>query len=137
MSMAGSSRGPDRSPAQGGSVPRSDAAQEPVRETPAPSRPAPVGPLPGPSGATGPDERTAGSRKRRIILFSVVGLVALAGLLYGIHTITFYAHHAVTDDAQFEGDISPVLPRVAGYVTEVDAAENQSVQEGQVLLRID
>jgi membrane fusion protein (multidrug efflux system) len=35
--------------------------------------------------------------------------------------------HEETDDAQVEGDISPVLPRVSGYVTQVLVVDNQRV----------
>lgn len=42
-----------------------------------------------------------------------------------------------TDDAYIRADITVVAPRVAGLVTEVLVADNQSVQAGQPLARID
>jgi len=76
-------------------------------------------------------------RARKIVTLVVLGLLVTAGAVLGFRTYTFYAHHATTDDAQIEGNIDPVLPRVSGYVREVLAAENQPVRAGDVLLRID
>ena len=45
--------------------------------------------------------------------------------------------HEETDDAQVEGDISPVLPRISGYVTRVLIRDNEHVEAGQPLIEID
>jgi membrane fusion protein (multidrug efflux system) len=55
----------------------------------------------------------------------------------GYRTIVFYGHHATTEDAQTDGHIDPVLPRVSGYVSEVRVQENQPVQAGDVLVVVD
>jgi membrane fusion protein (multidrug efflux system) len=71
----------------------------------------------------------------------VVGVIAFAaivvGSIYGINRIRFNLAHEETDDAQVEGDISPVLPRVSGYVTKVLVVDNQHVEPGQPLMEID
>ena len=90
----------------------------------------PIGEAP----AAAPRER--GPWRRRILL-SIVALVVLAGVGFGIKEITFYAHHAETDDAQVEGHIDPVLPKISGYVTRVAVDDNQPVAAGQLLLTID
>jgi membrane fusion protein (multidrug efflux system) len=64
-------------------------------------------------------------------------MLVIAGGIYGYRTFVFYEHHATTDDAQIDGDIDPVLPRVSGYVTDVLVKENQEVHAGDVLVRID
>jgi membrane fusion protein (multidrug efflux system) len=76
-------------------------------------------------------------RVRRIVTFAVLGLMLIAGSVMGLRMYTFSQHHATTDDAQIEGHIDPVLPRVSGYVREVMVKENQPVKAGDVLLRID
>jgi membrane fusion protein (multidrug efflux system) len=76
-------------------------------------------------------------RRRKFIPWLIAALVVGAGIVYGVRTIAFYRHHAETDDAQIEGHIDPVLPRVSGYVTEIDVDDNQRVARGDVLLRID
>jgi membrane fusion protein (multidrug efflux system) len=73
----------------------------------------------------------------RWILFTVLAAAVIGGAVFGIRTVTFYKHHVETDDAQVESHIAPVLPKVAGYVTEVAVRDNERVEAGQVLVRID
>jgi len=82
-------------------------------------------------------ERARRGSARRWALYGGIAAVVIAGLVYGAHTLAFYAHHAATDDAQIEGHIFPVVPKVAGYVTEVDVVDNQAVDGGAVLVKID
>ncbi|WP_245424620.1 biotin/lipoyl-binding protein, partial [Sinorhizobium sp. BJ1] len=44
---------------------------------------------------------------------------------------------ASTDNAYVRGDVTSLAPKVAGYVTAVDIEDNQAVQAGDVLFRID
>ena len=46
-------------------------------------------------------------------------------------------HYVTTDNAQIEGRIVPVAPRVAGYVRTLAIADNQQVKAGDVLVQID
>jgi len=88
-----------------------------------------------PVAAAEPKPRQGGRRK--VIILTVLALLALAGGIFGIRTYLFYQHHATTDDAQIDGNIDPVLPRVSGYVKEVRVKENQHVDAGDVLVVID
>ncbi|HET7452376.1 MAG TPA: biotin/lipoyl-binding protein, partial [Thermoanaerobaculia bacterium] len=96
---------------------------EPLKKTPHAPEPTP--------------ERALHRRPRRFIPWIIAAAVVTAGAWYGVRTVSFYRHHAETDDAQIEGHIDPVLPRVSGYVTEVKVDDNQRVRAGDVLLRID
>jgi membrane fusion protein (multidrug efflux system) len=80
-------------------------------------------------------EKKGGARK--VVILAILGVLAVAGAIFGWRTVHFYAHHATTDDAQIDGHIDPVLPRVSGYVREVMVADNQQVAAGQLLVRID
>lgn len=60
-------------------------------------------------------------------------LVAVGALLYWLHARQFED----TDDAQIDGSISNVSPRVSGSVSAVYVAENQPVKVGDVLVEID
>lgn len=42
-----------------------------------------------------------------------------------------------TDNAQLETDISPVIPKINSYVTDVLVQDNQAVKEGDVLIKLD
>jgi membrane fusion protein (multidrug efflux system) len=75
--------------------------------------------------------------RRKVIILGVLAVLVLAGAVMGYRTVVFYEHHATTDDAQIDGNINPVLPRVSGYVQEVRVAENQPVKAGDVLVVID
>ena len=97
--------------------------------------PAPRAPIPAEeSPAAEPPRR---SRTRRVVLVSILAAAVIAGGLYGWRTVAFYRTHVETDDAYVEAHIDPVLPKVAGYVLEVRVDDNQRVQKGDLLLRID
>jgi membrane fusion protein (multidrug efflux system) len=76
-------------------------------------------------------------RKMRIILI-VVGIVVL---LAGLGWLLYYNLHAKyfekTDDAYLEADAVTIAPKVGGYVEQVLVKDNQDVQAGQALVRID
>jgi membrane fusion protein (multidrug efflux system) len=71
--------------------------------------------------------------RRPLIIGGILSLVAVAGLLYWLRS----RHFEDTDDAQIDGTISNVSPRVSGNVSAVYVVENQSVKTGDVLAEID
>ncbi len=73
---------------------------------------------------------------RRALPF-LFGAIVIAGALYGWHIIQYNKVHEETDDAQIDVDITPILPRVAGYVRDVWVTDNQRVDSNAVLLTID
>ena len=103
-----------------------DSRERPLR----PAEEPPEKPQPVPAAA-----RRSGAG--RWILFAILAAAAIGGIVFGVRTVTFYRHHVETDDAQVESHIAPVLPKVAGYVTEVAVHDNERVAAGQVLVRID
>src|SRR5262249_42485118 len=105
------------------------SAREAARDQAAPR----TAPQPAPLGTV---DRKA-PRPRINPAWPILALVFLAAAVLGIRTVLFYRSHAETDDAQLSGDISPILPRVAGYVTEVPVSENQPVHRGDLLVSLD
>ncbi len=81
---------------------------------------------------------TDGQPKKRSKVFLII-LIALvvAGTWFGISKWHHAQLHAETDDAQIAANISPIIPRVSGYVTEVRVSDNQMVQKGDTLLILD
>jgi membrane fusion protein (multidrug efflux system) len=74
-------------------------------------------------------------RRRRRIILSVLIVAALV-----LAASVFYRRYAAwesTDDAQIDGYIFPVSPRVPGYVTRVLVDNNQFVEAGTVLVQLD
>ncbi len=78
------------------------------------------------------------SQKKRSKVFLII-LVALVigGAWFGISKFIHAKHHAETDDAQVEANISPIIPRVSGYVKEVRVTDNEQVKQGDTLLILD
>lgn len=64
-------------------------------------------------------------------------LLVVVGGWFGISKYTYAKHHAETDDAQVEANISPVIPRISGYVSKVLVQDNQRVKKGDTLLILD
>src|ERR1700722_1481198 len=90
--------------------------------------------------AAGAPPKTAaksGVAPHKIVIGAIAALVLVAGTIIGIRHWQFYVAHEETDDAQVEGDISPVLPRVSGYVERVLVVDNQHVDAGQALIEVD
>ncbi len=73
--------------------------------------------------------------KKRLLPVLVILVVALA--VFGWRWWTDYRFEQTTDDAYVEGDITHLSAKVAGHVAGVLAADNQTVKEGDVLLRLD
>ncbi len=71
------------------------------------------------------------------LVFIVLAIVLLAGGYYGWTRLQFARAHESTDDAQVEGDVYPILPRVSGPVLKVYVDDNQMVKKGDTLVTID
>lgn len=69
--------------------------------------------------------------RRALLVTAVVGLVAGAVAWYELHG------RETTDDAQIDGTITPIAARTGGTVIAVEFADNQQVEAGQVLVRLD
>jgi membrane fusion protein, multidrug efflux system len=83
----------------------------------------------------GPGRRLKRRLSRRTkILLGVGGLVVIAS---GILLYFYFTRFESTDDAQIDGYIYPVSARVTGYVTDVTVDNNQYVEAGTVLVRLD
>jgi membrane fusion protein, multidrug efflux system len=91
--------------------------------------------LPGtatPESVAPPAAKAASSRRRLFIVGGVV-LAAAVASSYWLHSRQFED----TDDAQVDGTISNISPRITGTVTAVHVVENQSVKQGDVIADID
>jgi membrane fusion protein (multidrug efflux system) len=80
-------------------------------------------------------EKTTSS-KRKFVL-PIVGIVALAIVVWAFQKISYGRSHQSTDNAQVDGHIVPVLAKVGGYVKTVGVSENDHVNAGQLLVQLD
>ncbi len=78
----------------------------------------------------------AAPKRSKGFLIVLIALV-IAGGWFGITKYVHAQHHEETDNAQIEANISPAIPRVAGFVKEVRVKDNQLVKKGDTLLILD
>lgn len=80
---------------------------------------------------------SASEKEPKKIIPIILGVILIIGAVFGIREYIYFSKHTDTDDAQLDGDISPVSSRVSGYVDSVFFEENEHVQAGQVLVKLD
>jgi membrane fusion protein (multidrug efflux system) len=80
--------------------------------------------------------KPAAPKKSKVFPIILILLVIVGGW-FGISKYIHGQHHEETDDAQIEANISPVIPRISGYVTQVRVKDNQKVKKGDTLLVLD
>ncbi|MGC9269230.1 HlyD family secretion protein [Acidiphilium sp.] len=73
------------------------------------------------------------SRRPFLILALVLLALVVGGVVYWLHARNF----ATTDDAQIDGAIHRIAPRIAGQVKAVLVHQNEHVTKGQVLVELD
>ena len=78
-------------------------------------------------------EKKKNKTKFRIILIALI----LLSVIYGGFKYIKSLSHEVTDDAQIEKNMNPIIPRVTGYVTKVYIKDNDFVKKGDTLFTID
>jgi membrane fusion protein (multidrug efflux system) len=74
-----------------------------------------------------------GSRVRIVVLFVVLLLLVAGAVAVYLH----YQNRVSSDDANVDGHITAIAPKISGNVLEVAVLDNQAVKAGQVLVRID
>lgn len=82
-----------------------------------------------------PAEEVKKPKSKRFAI--VFGALVLVGGSYGMVKYMHAQKHEETDDAQIESLISPVIPRVSGYIKEIKVKDNQMVRKGDTLIILD
>ena len=67
----------------------------------------------------------------------ILGLVLVIGGYFGYKQINFVFTHETTDNAQIETQITPVLPRVSGYVKSIAVNDYDTVKAGALVAELD
>jgi len=80
---------------------------------------------------------TTETKKKNKVIPIILGVLIIIGAIFGTREYIYYSKHVDTDDAQIDGDISPVVARVGGYVQDINFEENTMVKEGDVLVKLD
>ncbi len=87
-------------------------------------------------GAGDTDHRLRLDRKK-LTLSGLALLAAVGTTWYGYHWWNVARWQESTDDAYVGGDMTPIAPHVAGFVTQILVKDNQLVHKGELLVRLD
>jgi membrane fusion protein (multidrug efflux system) len=79
----------------------------------------------------------ATKEKKSPVKAIVLVLVLVTAGYFGYKKVNFALTHETTDNAQIETQITPVLPRVAGYVKNIAVKDYDSVKTGQLVVELD
>lgn len=77
------------------------------------------------------------SKKRKLLLFGVAGLLAKIALGFGVHYALVGSHYVSTDNAYVDASTAQINAQVSGQVLQVLVSDTQSVRAGDVLAVID
>ena len=80
-----------------------------------------------------PAERT----RPKWIPYAIVGLLVVAAATWGVRRYIFSLHHVTSDNAQVDGHITTISPRISGFVARVLVDDNQHVKAGDTLVVLD
>jgi membrane fusion protein, multidrug efflux system len=87
-----------------------------------------------PDGKSSQPRESNGSRTRALLIFGVVlAVAAVTGLFYWMHARQFEE----TDDAQIDGNLSPIGTRINGTIIKVYVQNNQAVKIGDPMVDLD
>ncbi len=76
------------------------------------------------------------NRKNKAFAVVLVVLVTL-GLIFGVTKYIHGLSHEETEDAQVDADISPIIPKISGYIDKLYIDDNQLVKKGDTLVVLD
>jgi len=86
---------------------------------------------------TAPTSLVTRARLKRLAYATVGGLIAFAAARYGYEYWSVGRFIESTDDAYAGGNVTPISPHVAGFVSQILVGDNQYVRAGQPLIRLD
>lgn len=82
-------------------------------------------------------QKNPAPKKTNKRFLTILGLLVLVGGSWGFVKYNHGLHHEETDDAQVDANISPVIPRISGYVAEIRVKDDQQVHKGDTLIVLD
>ena len=76
-------------------------------------------------------------KKKNPVFYAVVAVAVLGAAFFGVREYQYSQTHEETDDAQIAADVSPVISKISGYISEVKVKDNQFVKKGDTLIILD
>src|SRR5437899_1527396 len=71
----------------------------------------------------------------RVRILLIIGVIVL--VVAGIFLWRYFTSYESTDDAQIDGHVNSISPRISGHVVKLNVQDNQYVDAGTVLVEID
>ncbi|UOB05799.1 efflux RND transporter periplasmic adaptor subunit [[Acidovorax] ebreus] len=87
--------------------------------------------------ATPPTPSTASKASRRKALFTLAGVVVLAGCAWGLYDWLVASHYEHTDNAYVQGNVIQITPQTGGTVMSILADDTDFVRAGAALVQLD
>ncbi len=84
-----------------------------------------------------PSQGIRGIGLKRLAIYGAVALAVLGIGVYGYRWLTVGRFIESTDDAYVGGDITVIAPKVAGFIEQVAVTDNQVVEAGELLVKLD
>ncbi|MEO8226815.1 MAG: HlyD family secretion protein [Gemmatimonadota bacterium] len=84
-----------------------------------------------------PVEEPAATPKRRFNPLIIAGALALIAAIWGVNKYLHGRNHVTSDNAQVDGHITPIAPKVQAFVSRVLVEDNQRVKSGDTLVVLD
>ncbi|MCF8342208.1 MAG: HlyD family secretion protein [Chitinophagaceae bacterium] len=78
-----------------------------------------------------------GEKKKSPIKLIILAIVLLVGGFIAYSKISYAMDHEETDNAQVETLLLPVLPRISGYIKQINVRDFDSVKAGQLVAELD
>jgi membrane fusion protein, multidrug efflux system len=117
--------------------PRSHPSEETVARRPAEMPDQPAIDKPGSAPAAAAQSAAPKSGKRKLVLFGIGTLLALAAAAYGVHYVLVGRFFVSTDDAYVRANSTTLGARVSGHIAAILPGDNVVVRSGDVIFRID
>lgn len=83
------------------------------------------------------EENNQQKKKLNVKFIIILGALVILGGGYGVYKYLHGLAHEITDDAQVDSKITPVIPKVTGYIDRILVQDNQMVHKGDTLVVID
>ncbi len=83
------------------------------------------------------EEAAQANGRRKPWMLALGAVIAVILLALGARAVWMAITHVSTDDAQVDGHITPISPRIGGFVVSIRVRENQQVAAGDTLVVLD
>jgi len=74
---------------------------------------------------------------KQLALLGLTAALTIGALGYGYYWWTFDRFFQKTDDAYVGGDVTAISPHISGFIAQIAVTDNQEVEAGQLLIRLD